>query len=203
MKLALFVSTLLGLAWYLALFLILPWARFIPGEWLCSMTAGAAAGAFTIWSRQKTGGRESILFGVMTLPVAILAYWCCLVTLAVTLPSLLKLSSSWTWENSRDSLALLLGATTVWFGIAFFPGCFICRYIVWRVFCRNHPGTKNDSETSSFADASSWHHMPHSRTSNAPARPESHGNLWRMPNTVMQRSAPRPAADHPDTLDRC
>src|SRR5687767_13665997 len=48
---------------------------FKPGWLLAGALAGVAAGLFTVWSRRRTDGSETFLYGLANYYIGIFVYW--------------------------------------------------------------------------------------------------------------------------------
>ena len=140
MRAAISFSIFLGLVWStLAVCLIGNKGAdsFRPSWLLAGAIAGAVAGLFTVWSRRRRNGAESILYGVATYYLGILTYWAGIVVIERVLMCLQVVD--WTDFDLRDPLAMILIFLfygTIWFGIILIPLCFLSRYIVWRIYRR-------------------------------------------------------------------
>jgi hypothetical protein len=107
-------------------------------SWLAAgMIAGALSGWFTIWSRERRDGDESIQAGLAGYGLAIVGYW--LVFVILERLSLCVRHGGWTDFNLRDHLMLIgpfLILGTLWYGIILIPLSFLCRWIVWVTYQR-------------------------------------------------------------------
>lgn len=108
---------------------------------LAGALAGVAAGLFTIWSRRRSDGRESLLYGIATYYLGIFVYWLSFVVIQRVI--LCVQSGGWTDFNLRDHLRLILvflGYGTAWFGVILIPLSFLSRQVLWKMYSRNTAG---------------------------------------------------------------
>ena len=109
-----------------------------PAWLLAGALAGAAGGAFTVWSRQRRDGRESLLYGIATYYLGIVVYWASYVVIQRII--LCVQHGGWTDFDLRDHLSLIvtfLMYGTVWFGLILIPLCFLSRHVIWKIYTRN------------------------------------------------------------------
>jgi len=103
--------------------------------------AGLCAGFLTVRSRQHRHGRESVLDGVVTYYLAVVAYAVSLVVIGLladlgstgkTLGVVDALAASWALSWYAIIFATLLG-------IVLIPLCFLTRHLLWRLSGRMRP----------------------------------------------------------------
>lgn len=134
------VSVALGLGWNaLAVTLLGGPLRGAPrpAPLAAGVAAGLAVGAFTIWTRARRDGRESLRDGVAGYYLGILAYG--IVHAVVERVLLVARHGGWTDFNLRDHLALIgvmASLGTFPYGPALIPLSFLSRALVWRVESR-------------------------------------------------------------------
>jgi hypothetical protein len=136
-----FLSVALGLCWSaLAMALMGAGPReMLQPVWLLSgAVAGVAVGWFTVWSRSRRDGSESLLSGIATFYLGTLVYWACFV--AIERARLCWRAGGWTDFDLDDHLrllALFLLHGTVTYGIVLLPLCFLSRHVVWSLHRRS------------------------------------------------------------------
>lgn len=134
------LSLLLGLAWNtLVVLLVGGRVRELlqPGGLVAGAIAGVVAGSFTVWSRRRIHGGESVQAGIAGYYLAMLAYWATFVVVERVL--LCARHGGWTDFDLRDHL--MLGVTflvygTAVYGIVLIPLSFLTRHWVWSVYRR-------------------------------------------------------------------
>ncbi|HEY2952951.1 MAG TPA: hypothetical protein VGK40_10230 [Verrucomicrobiae bacterium] len=135
------VSIALGLVWNV-IAVSLMGGRAVDAfktSWLMAgAIAGMAAGLFTIWSRVRRGGRESVLDGVATYYLGMFVYW---VSFVVIQRSIMCVQhGGWTDFDLLDHLKMILIFLlygTVWYGVILIPLNFVSRHVLWKIYARN------------------------------------------------------------------
>jgi hypothetical protein len=136
----LILSVLLGLLWTT---IVVPLAGGEPRDvlrpswFLSGMLAGAAAGAYTIWSRRRRDGRERVADVFATYYVGMFVFWAGFVVIERIALSLSH--GGWTDFNLRDHFVMLWWFViqgTIVYGIALIPLCWLTRRMVWGVYER-------------------------------------------------------------------
>jgi hypothetical protein len=133
-------SIALGIAWNVVAVSLMGGRivdAFAPSWLLAGALAGVAAGTFTIWSRRRQDDRESLLYGIANYYVGIFVYWASFVVIQRTIMCVQH--GGWTDFDLRDHLVLILTFLiygTIWFGIILIPFCFLCRYVLWKIYIR-------------------------------------------------------------------
>jgi hypothetical protein len=133
--LALAVAALLGCGWNLIAVLLLGGrpADALRPSWLAAgLIAGAAAGWFTLHSRERNEGRETLRDGLLTYLLGIVVYWAAFVVLERA--RLCIAHGGWTAFNLVDHGRLLLWLVygAVLYGIVLIPLAFLTRSVVWK-----------------------------------------------------------------------
>jgi hypothetical protein len=141
MRVVIPISIILGIIWNVVAVKLmggrLPDA-FSPGLLLAGAFAGVAAGRFTIWSRQRRGGKESVPYGIANYYVGIFVYWAAFVVIERVIICIEH--GGWTDFDLRDHIKLILIFLfygTVWFGVILIPFCFLSRFLLWKIYTRN------------------------------------------------------------------
>ena len=135
------VSIAVGIVWNVVAVCLMggrPADAFSPSWLLAGTFAGVAAGMFTIWSRRRHDGRESILYGIATYYLGIFVYWVSFVVIQRAIVCVQH--GGWTDFNLRNHLMLILlfiTYGTVWFGIILVPLSFLSRHVLWKIYTRN------------------------------------------------------------------
>ncbi len=132
------VSVVFGILWNIAAVRLmgggLPEACR-PTWLLAGVAAGVAAGLFTIWSRTRRDGRETLLYGIATYYVAIVVYWAIFVVLERI--NMCIQWGGWTDFDLHDHLTMVLMffvyGTLPW-GIVLIPLCLLSRELIWRAY---------------------------------------------------------------------
>jgi hypothetical protein len=126
------LSMAFGLLWHTIVALLMGGLAGPVLSWfmLAGLPAGLAAGAFTIWSRKRLQGRESIVMGLATYYLAIAVY--SLASGAVGIVAYLRTSE-------LDTIATVLGGRLMYaviygtvLGVVLIPLCFLTRHLLWR-----------------------------------------------------------------------
>lgn len=125
------LSAACGIAWHTLITLLLGRSLLDALSWrlLPGIAAGLAAGMFTIWSRTRRGGRESVWDVIATYYLAVAVYIVAGVPLVIF---------------ERDlHLGQLLGAVVgalyyaaivaTLLGVVLIPLCFATRHLLWRL----------------------------------------------------------------------
>ena len=134
------VSVALGIVWNVVAVRLMggTLADALSPAWLLAgAIAGVAAGGFTIWSRRRRHGEESIADGLATFYLGMFAYW--LGFLIIQRVIMCVQHGGWTDFDLYDHVNLIIiffSYGTV-LGIALIPLCFLSRYLVWNVYTRN------------------------------------------------------------------
>ena len=108
---------------------------FSLGWIIAGAIAGVAAGVFTIWSRRRRDGRESVFFGIATYYLGIFVYWVSYVVIQRAIICLQH--GGWTDFNLHDHLQLILVFLvygTVYIGVVLIPMSFASRYVLWKIY---------------------------------------------------------------------
>jgi hypothetical protein len=111
---------------------------FAPGWLLAGALAGVAVGEFTVRSRRRRDGRESVVDGIAAYYLGMFVYWAGFVVIQRAIMCVQH--GGWTDFDLPDHLRLILiFATygTVWFGVVLIPLCFLSRYLVWTIYTRS------------------------------------------------------------------
>ena len=135
------VSIALGVIWnFIAVYLMGGrfFDAFTPSFLLAGALTGGAAGVFTIWSRQRKNGRESLFYGVVNYYLAILLYWMSFVFFERAI--MCAQYGGWTSFDLDDHLKMIfifLWFGTVPFGIILIPLTFLSRHLIWSIYKRS------------------------------------------------------------------
>ena len=130
-------SAMLGLAWHFVAVAAMQGrlSDALRPTWLAAgLTAGLVTGRFTIWSRRRCAGRESLGYGFATYYVGILVYWATFVVLERI--AMCVRAGGWTDFDLRDHLVMIgpfLFLGTLWHGLILIPLAFASRFVLWRV----------------------------------------------------------------------
>jgi hypothetical protein len=133
------VSLILGLGWTI-LVAALGGAKpsLIPGVfWPAGMMTGLVAGLYTVWSRRRLNGEESVIHGIATYYLAILMY---------SSSTILFGFFQQFWQTG-DTAVLEPRNLRFWFtvhflwgtfpfGLLLIPLTFLSRYVVWKSYTR-------------------------------------------------------------------
>lgn len=131
-------SAILGMVWDVIAICLMgghPRDAFRASWLIAGITAGVAAGLFTVWSRSKRRGRESFMMGVGNYYFAIFVYW--LVFLLTERFQMCIRAGSWTDFDLHDHVRFLIVFLifgTFPNGLFLLPVCFASRQIVWRIY---------------------------------------------------------------------
>jgi hypothetical protein len=110
---------------------------FAPGWMLAGAIAGIATGLFAIWSRRRTDGSETFLYGLANYYIGIFVYWAAFVLIQRAIMCVQH--GGWTDFDLHDHLKLILVfliyGTLVW-GIILIPLCFLSRFVLWAIYIR-------------------------------------------------------------------
>ena len=139
-----FLSMVLGVAWHCIVLGImgqLTWFAVCLGLPIALLT-GAVAGVFTVWSRRRRRGKESVLAVVATYYLALLVY-----AIGMTLTESIRYAYhgesgptySFTWSKVGDEITLFAAYGTM-FAVLLLPLCYLTRLLVWRAHCRIRSG---------------------------------------------------------------
>ena len=138
MRIVLLFSVWLGLLWNIIAVCLLGGrvtGAFRPSWLLAGALAGIVAGVFTIWSRKRREGEESLFLVLATYYLGIVTYWATFVV--VERITMCIRHGGWTDFDLRDHLVLVwtfLFYGTLWFGIILIPLTFLSRYMLWAVY---------------------------------------------------------------------
>lgn len=144
LRAALAVSACTGVGWGLFVLLLMsggslrdPSGRY---SWLvigliAGGIAGVCAGAFTIWSRRRNEGEESIIAGIVTYYLGIFAFW--LVMFGIPHSIVFLLEGDLFSRNFGDGVRVLwiMAFYGTFAGTLLVPFCFFNRALVWMVYC--------------------------------------------------------------------
>ena len=130
MRIAIPVSIALGIVWNVVALSLMGGRvvdAFVPSWLLAGAFAGVAAGVFTIWSRRRRDGRESVLYGIANYYVGIFVYWVSFVVIQRAIMCVQH--GGWTDFDLRDHLGLIVifliygtfGSESFSFLCVFFP----------------------------------------------------------------------------------
>jgi hypothetical protein len=111
---------------------------FAPAWLLAGALAGVAVGVFTVWSRRRRDGRESVVGGIAAYYLGMFVYWAAFVVIQRAIMCVQH--GGWTDFDLPDHLGLMLIFLmygTVWFGVVLIPLCFLSRYLVWTIYTRS------------------------------------------------------------------
>jgi hypothetical protein len=109
---------------------------FRPYFVLPGILAGVVAGSFTIWTRHRTGGRESILWTIATYYIGIFCFGGSLFV-AEVIGSVARLNPFWASIDISHGAKLFIAVLvygTFPFGIVLLPLCLLSRLLVWHVY---------------------------------------------------------------------
>jgi hypothetical protein len=109
MRIVMLVSLLLGMAWNVVAVCLMGGRladAFRPSFLVAGALAGVAAGLFTVWSRLRRDGKESLLYGVLTYYLGMFAYWASIVVIQRVI--LCVQHGGLTAFDLRDHLMLIL-----------------------------------------------------------------------------------------------
>ena len=140
MRAVIIISVLLGLVWNTIAVTLLGGRvmdAFKPSWLLAGAIAGAVAGWFTIWSRNRREGEERLLDGFATFYLGIVIYWISFVVIERAVMCVKH--GGWTDFDLRDHLTMIgifLLYGTLWYGIVLIPLCFLSRWLIWKVYQR-------------------------------------------------------------------
>lgn len=140
MRAVIALSVILGLAWNV-LALPLMGGRLVDAltpAWLTAgVCAGVAAGLFTVWSRLRVDGRESLLHVLSAFYGSIVVYW--LTFLVAERLIMCVEHGGWTSFDLRDHFVLIvpfLVYCTVGAGLLLLPFTLLFRLLIWKVYTR-------------------------------------------------------------------
>ncbi len=131
------VSVVLGIGWNL----IAVWLMggrfkeaFAPAWMLAGAIAGVVAGIYTIGSRRRRDGQESLFHGIANYYLGIFVYWLSFVVIERVI--LCYERGGWTNFDLHDHLSLILVFLygTFWYGIFLIPLNFLTRQLLWKVY---------------------------------------------------------------------
>ena len=134
-------SIVIGIAWNaVVVFLMGGMAgdAFAPGWLVSGALAGVAVGVFTVWSRTRRDGRESVIDGIAAYYLGMFVYWACFVVVERAI--LCVQHGGWTDFDLPDHVGLILiflTYGTVWWGVVLIPLCFLSRLLVWKIYTRS------------------------------------------------------------------
>jgi hypothetical protein len=134
------VSVAVGLVWNVIAICLMGGRvseAFSAGWLLAGALAGVVAGRFTIWSRRRRDGRESVFYGIANYYLGIFVYWASFVVIQRVIMCIQH--GGWTDFDLHDHLSLIvvfLVYGTLWFGILLIPLCFLSRYVLWQIYNR-------------------------------------------------------------------
>lgn len=133
------LSMTFGVQWHcivLALMGQLEWVVVCIGLPIALLT-GALAGLFTVWSRRRREGTESILAVVATYYLAVVYAIGTTITGAIlyAYEGRSGLTHSLTWSKIGDELTLFAAYGTM-SAVLLLPLCYITRLLVWRAHGR-------------------------------------------------------------------
>jgi mannose/fructose/N-acetylgalactosamine-specific phosphotransferase system component IIC len=140
MRAVLLVSIVLGLLWNAIAVVLMggkPADALRPSWLVAGAVAGMVAGGFTVWSRKRRDGEESIPLGVATFYLGMIVYWATFVI--VERAAMCIRHGGWTDFDLHDHLIMILWFLvygTLWYGILLIPLCFLTRLVIWRVHQR-------------------------------------------------------------------
>jgi len=133
------VSIALGIIWNVIVVCLMGGtvADAFTLPWLpAGALAGVAGGVFTVWSRRRRDGDESVLYGIATYYLGILVYWGSFVVIERAIMCVEH--GGWTGFDLHDHLRLIL--TFVAYGsvcgVLLIPLCFLSRYALWEIYIR-------------------------------------------------------------------
>lgn len=141
MKYVLVLSALAGVVWHVIAMTIMGWSAtygmLLP--WLLAgILAGHVAGRFTIWSRIRTDGAETLRYIFATYYLGMVVYWAGFVIIQRIV--MCASNGGWTDFNLYDHLILIVWmavlGTVVW-GILLIPLTALTRHIIWKTYLRN------------------------------------------------------------------
>jgi len=141
MRIVILVSLLLGMVWNVIAVCLMGGRladAFRPSFLLAGALAGVAAGLFTIWSRLRRDGSESVLYGVLTYYLGMFAYWVSIVVIQRVI--LCVQHGGWTDFDLRDHLSLIVAFLiygTFYFGSSLIPLSFLTRHVLWKAYTGN------------------------------------------------------------------
>lgn len=141
MKQVLILSALAGMVWNVIAMTIMGWSATygMMFPWLlAAILASLAAGRFTIWSRIKTDGAETLRYIFATYYLGMVVYWAGFVIIQRT--AMCVRNGGWTDFNLHDHLVLIVWmavlGTVVW-GILLIPLTILTRHLIWKTYLRN------------------------------------------------------------------
>ncbi len=141
MKHVILLSALVGVVWNVIVMMIMGWSAtygmMLP--WLFAGTlAGLAAGRFTVWSRIRSDGAETVRYTLATYYLGMFVYWASFVIIQRTVMCFSH--GGWTDFNLYDHLILIVWmavlGTVVW-GILLIPLTILTRHLIWKTYLRN------------------------------------------------------------------
>jgi hypothetical protein len=141
MRTVILVSIAFGVLWNVIAVRLMG-GRFLEalsaGLMLAGAIAGVAAGLFTIWSRRRRDGEESLFYGIAGYYLGIVVYWISFVVIERVIMCVEH--GGWTDFDLHDHLALIvifLVYGTVWFGVILIPLSFLTRFVLWKIYSRS------------------------------------------------------------------
>lgn len=139
------LSMALGLLWHTIVALLMGGLAGPVLSWfmLAGLPAGLAAGAFTVWSRERRQGRESIVLGLVTYYLAVAVYSVSSSTIGIAL-----------YLRGADLTGIpvvLIGRLLYAFfygtvlGVVLIPLCFLTRHLLWQFHVRMLPNKPQEA----------------------------------------------------------
>jgi hypothetical protein len=134
-------SLVLGVCWHAIVVMIVgrPLAEALSWEMAAGALAGLVAGLFTVWSRRRRSGRESIGFVLATYYLAMVVYWfsgtCIDVSLQLLRDGRLR---QFYWARLPDDFTWMAVYGTM-YGVVLIPLCWMTRHILWQWYGRIRP----------------------------------------------------------------
>jgi hypothetical protein len=135
-----FLSMAFGIVWHTIVALLMGGLNGPACSWrmLAGLVAGLAAGAFTVWSRERQQGRESIVLGLATYYLAVAVYSVSSTTIEIVV-DLFRGT-----ELPGIHSVLLFGLFYAFFygsilGIVLIPLCFLTRHLLWQFHVKMLP----------------------------------------------------------------
>ena len=133
------LSMALGVVWHTIVALLMGGLAGPVLSWfmLAGLPAGLAAGSFTVWSRKRRQGRESIVLGLATYYLAVTVYSVASSAIGITVYLRgAELSAIPTVLIGRLFYAFFYGTIL---GVVLIPFCFLTRHLLWQFHVRMLP----------------------------------------------------------------
>jgi hypothetical protein len=148
----LLLGVALGVGWHVIVVLLMRgrWNDALRPSWIIgAVLAGLVCARFTVWSRERRGGRESFWSVLATFYLGMVVYWAGFVVLERAIMCLRQ--RGWTGFELHDHLVMIYWFAlygTIQFGLLLVPLTFASRWAVWRVYSSSIDGGAPDDRRS-------------------------------------------------------